>query len=366
MAPRIDIQWDGPVDQVPSTARKLVGSRAYRRLWSAYRWLSHEGSRGGRLPVSDRLEMWRRGFYTDSAALYAFPRNDPDGYVSDLQSIRAGGRTNDWGGLFEHRLGLRAFLRARGFAQPETVAFIYDGRILADPFTGEGRYVSAEALVRRLRAEGEEAVWVLKAEDRSRRALAFLRNCERGSLRLDRIPGPAIVERRVEQDEFARALHPGSTNTLRILTLWTSGEPAPFVARAVQRIGTSTTGGTDSWMDGGISSLVDLETARLGPGRARPLDGPSPRDGLIHHPDSGTRIAGATLPGWPAIMETVLRAAASVPFNRMVAWDVVSAPDGTPVILSADGSGDLALLQVHGGLLADPDVRRFFDAARER
>jgi hypothetical protein len=366
MTPPTDIRWDGPVDQVPSTARKLVGGRAYRRLWSAYRWLSHERSGGGQLPVSARLEMWRRGFYADSAALYAFPRNDPDGYVSDLQSIRAGGRTNAWGGLFEHRLGLRAFLRARGFAQPETAAFVYEGRILAEPFTGDGRYVSAGALVDRLRAEGEDAVWVLKAEDRSRRALAFLRNSKRGSLRLDRIPGPAIVERRVEQHDFARALHPGSTNTLRILTLWTPGEPAPFVARAVQRIGTSTTGGTDSWTDGGISAPVDRETARLGPGRVRPLDGPSPRDGLIHHPDSGTRIAGATLPGWPAIMETVLRAAASVPFNRMVAWDVVSALDETPVILSADGSGDLAMLQVHGGLLADPDVRGFYEAARER
>jgi hypothetical protein len=366
MLPPSEIRWDGPVDEVPSTARKVVGGRAYRRLWSAYRWISGERSPRTPLPVSERLELWRHGFHTDSAALYAFPRNDPAEYVSDLLSILAGGRMNAWEGLLEHRLGLRAFLLARGFAQPETAAFIYEGRILAEPFTGGGRYVSPEELERRLWAGGGDAAWVVKPEDRSGSAeVLVLRPGERLPSALEAIPGSTLVERLVEQGEFGRGLYAGSTNTLRILTLWTPGEPVPFVARAVQRIGTATTGATDDWSRGGISSLIDRETGRLGPGRVLPLDGPSPKDGLTHHPDSGARIAGATLPGWPDIMDTVLRAAASVPFNRMVAWDLVTAADGVPVILSADGSGDLALLQVHGGLLTDPHVRRFYEAARD-
>jgi len=34
---------------------------------------------------------------------------------------------------------------------------------------------------------------------------------------------------------------------------------------------------------------------------------------------------------------------------------------GTPIILEANGNSGVNLLQVHGGLLADPRVRRFFE-----
>jgi hypothetical protein len=33
-----------------------------------------------------------------------------------------------------------------------------------------------------------------------------------------------------------------------------------------------------------------------------------------------------------------------------------------PVILEANGNSDVNLLQVHGGLLADPRIRRFYQA----
>jgi len=34
--------------------------------------------------------------------------------------------------------------------------------------------------------------------------------------------------------------------------------------------------------------------------------------------------------------------------------------DGVPLILEANGNSDVNLLQVHGGLLAEPDIRRFY------
>src|SRR5215207_1108974 len=158
MAPRTDIRWDGPVDELPSTARKLLGTRAYRRLWSTYRWLSREKVSRGGVPLGERLDMWSRGFYAESADVYAFSRNDPADYLSDLDGIRVAGRCNAWEGMFEHRMGLRAFLLARGFAQPHTAAFIHEGRILAEPFAGEGTYVESDEMEARLRGHGDDAV----------------------------------------------------------------------------------------------------------------------------------------------------------------------------------------------------------------
>jgi len=59
---------------------------------------------------------------------------------------------------------------------------------------------------------------------------------------------------------------------------------------------------------------------------------------------------------------TVLRAAGSLPFNRIGGWDVLVDASATPIILEANGNSDVNLLQVHGGLLADPRIRRFYQA----
>jgi hypothetical protein len=143
--------------------------------------------------------------------------------------------------------------------------------------------------------------------------------------------------------------------------MWTPGEPAPFIARAVQRMGTPETVPTDNWSAGGISAPIDLESGVLGEGRRNPLkSGQSMGDRVSEHPDTGAQIEGAVLPYWAEVQDTVLRAAASLPFNRMAGWDVLVDSDGVPVIIEANGDSDINLLQVHGGLLTDQRIRRFY------
>jgi len=291
---------------------------------------------------------------------------------------------NGWEGLYDHKLGLRSLLLAKGFRQAETVAYIYEGRILADPFSGAARYVSFKEIIEGLRSEDEGARWILKPEDGLRGEGLFMLEYRDGQFWIQRgrdieafnleaflnsleqrKPGSAgamLIERRLEQGEFWRRLFPDSANTLRLLTLWTPGEPAPFVARAVQRIGTADTVPTDNWSGGGISAPVELATGRLGEGRMHPLKGKRAEQRFTEHPDTGAVIAGAELPGWQQVTDVVLRAAASVPFNRMAGWDVLVDAEGVPVILEANGNSDVNLLQVHGGLLAEPRVRRFYEA----
>jgi hypothetical protein len=95
-----------------------------------------------------------------------------------------------------------------------------------------------------------------------------------------------------------------------------------------------------------------------------PLKAPVDRRGLWfeEHPDTGAQIAGARLPAWDQVLQVVLRAAASVPFNRMAGWDVLVDAEGIPVILEANGNSDINLLQVHGGLLLEPRIREFYRA----
>jgi hypothetical protein len=119
---------------------------------------------------------------------------------------------------------------------------------------------------------------------------------------------------------------------------------------------------TDNWSGGGISVPVDPETGRLGLGRMHPLKGKRPEQRFEIHPDSGAQLTGAVVPHWDRITGAVLQAAGSLPFNRMGGWDVLVDATDTPIILEANGNSDVNLLQVHGGLLAEPRIRRFYQA----
>ncbi|MBA3258448.1 MAG: hypothetical protein H0T68_03145, partial [Gemmatimonadales bacterium] len=169
-----------------------------------------------------------------------------------------------------------------------------------------------------------------------------------------------LIERWVEQGPFWERLFPETANTLRVLTLWHPDDLTPFIARAVQRVGTADTVPTDNWSGGGISVPVDLATGRLGAGRLHPLKSGRPDQPVTHHPDTGTPIEGAVIPGWSRVADAVLRAAGGLPFNRIGGWDVLVDGDGEPVVVEANANSDVNLLQVHGGLLAEPRVRRFY------
>src|SRR5213075_2835137 len=118
----------------------------------------------------------------------------------------------------------------------------------------------------------------------------------------------------------------------------------------------------DSWSSGGISAPIDLETGQLGFGRTHRLTAKEMQLLLAHHPETGTPIAGTILPGWRRLVDVVFRAATSMPFNRMVNWDVMVDAEGEPVILDASGNTEVASLQVHRGFFTEPRLRRFYEA----
>ncbi|MGI9040176.1 MAG: sugar-transfer associated ATP-grasp domain-containing protein [Gemmatimonadales bacterium] len=371
-------------DDIGTADRKL-----FQTLKSSVRWVKYERETPAGLPFFRKLALWRRGFFSKSAILYEFPRNDPRQYISDYAHLVRCWRLNAWQSLYEHKLALRAFLLARGFRQAETVAYIHGYRVLLDPFTPGSRAVRLDALLERLRGDGSAARYVVKPEaSLLGRGLflleyldgRFVRRRGRETAPFDIVgfeaemramqqhhgpTNPWLIERWVEQGEFWRMLHPESANTIRLLTLWHPDDPGPFLARAVQRIGTAKTVPADHWANGGVSAPIDSATGELGMGRLYPRIGREAMGSdtrVERHPDTGAPITGQIVPGWDRIVETVLRAAAGFPFNRIAGWDVLVDREDVPVIIEANGNSAVSLLQAHGGLLSDPRVRRFYQA----
>jgi hypothetical protein len=349
--------------------RRLVGTDAFASARSVYR-LSQTSDRKAPFPLTYKLGAWRHGFYADSMALYDFPRNDWREYVSDYTVRFRCGKINPEPQFFHQKLMLRTLLLHKAFAQAETVAVVAAGRIQLKPFDDDARYVSPAEFERWLiddggrfivkPNDGRYGVGVYQLEARGG-TIVRRRGTETFPLGIEQWPRVTLVERRIEQGAFWRNLYPESTNSIRAVTMWTPGDPAPFLAAASQRIGTANTMPTDNFTAGGISARIDLTTGRLGLGRNNPVKGKRERATFTHQPDTGAQIEGAMMPHWDAVRDVVVRAAATLPTNPYVGWDVAVDDRGVPVIIEGNHNGHLDVIQVHGGILKDPAVRRFYE-----
>ncbi|HEY0972451.1 MAG TPA: sugar-transfer associated ATP-grasp domain-containing protein [Gemmatimonadales bacterium] len=352
--------------------KRVVGPDTFVRARSLYR-LTTQSELQAPLPIGFKLWAWRRGFQARNAALYDRAGIEAGHYLTDYAHLYRCDRLNAIPSLFSDKLLLRQILADRGFSQPETLAIVTKHGIIANPL-GRTTHIDAAELQARLVSEGGR--FIMKPQDgRFGRQISLVECGDDGRLVTRRgrevrpfemkrdAPHVSLVERGVEQHEFWNELSPYSVNTLRLLTMWTPGDAEPFVGSAVQRIGTAETLPTDNWAGGGICAPVDLESGVLGVGRMAPHDakarGSRP---FTHHPDTGAAIAGRALPDWKTIKEVALEAARSLPYARYVGWDIAVDREGTPVIIEGNNNSSVDLLQVHGGLLRDAAVRRFYEA----
>jgi hypothetical protein len=333
-------------------------------------WMAREEAPRAPFSLWNKLKWWPRGFLAESASLYDLPRRNADEYVNDYVRRHRFRNINPLPALFDHKLLMRVALLQGGFAQAETVAVINPDTTQLLPFSPARRAVSEAELEQWLLADG--GPFVIKPESSTRgRGVALIevvngtlvqrRGLQAHPFRFRKSSGVTIIERVLTQGDFWQRLNPTSANSIRVVTMWTPGEPRPFIGMAVQRIGTAATAPTDNFSGGGICAPVDLETGRLGTGRRKPEHGGGSKVAYAHHPDTGAPIEGEVLPAWDKVCDTVLRATETVPFIRYAGWDVLVDAASTPVIIEGNNNTDVNLFQVHGGLLRNERVRRFYE-----
>jgi hypothetical protein len=170
-----------------------------------------------------------------------------------------------------------------------------------------------------------------------------------------------LITEFIEQAPYAAAVYPGAANTVRVLTLWDVETRRPFIAAAAHRFGTARGGPTDNFHSGwgGLSARIDLGSGVLGP--AAMLSGQGRLVWCDRHPDTGAPIAGVTVERWGETVATILAVAARFPEAPAIGWDLVVTRAGC-CVLEGNSPPQVAVWQVHGPLLRDPRVRRFYQA----
>jgi hypothetical protein len=166
-----------------------------------------------------------------------------------------------------------------------------------------------------------------------------------------------IVTEYVQQHDYAKSLFPHSTNTIRFLTMRDYETHKPFIATAVHRIGRTCSSPVDSFSQGGLSCMIDLDSGILRRGVSYPNE--SVMVWHDKHPDTGRQITGMQIPRWSKVREGILEIAEYLAYIPYMGWDVVITSNSFKII-EINSLSWMQFLQVHGPLLRDERVRRFY------
>jgi hypothetical protein len=293
-------------------------------------------------------------------------RGDLDGYLSDFQRFIRTARINqNHGNILNDKLVFFLSLRTISDRVAPIIALIDKSRYMSLGFEEPRAPVSlAEGL------QGLEGTAVLKPCKGSggQRIMFYERRRGEHWVNGRRIPwadvektlgtDAFVVSRVIKQAKYAAEIFPKTTNTIRILTMWDYSTGETFVGAAVHRFGTEASRPVDNWSEGGLSAAIDLKEGRLGEAASFPVDGKV--IWRTEHPDTGVRIAGKVIPQWLAVSNEILVIAKRLSFLPYIAWDVLATETGF-CIVEGNARSDVNLLQVHGPMLTDERVRRFYE-----
>jgi hypothetical protein len=350
--------------QTEVTARRLL--RRLRKLWRVYSMIRAENRPKVSIPILDTLRAWRYGFSRWSYFIYELNKHDPRMFINDCADLANINGANEPAG--DQKVIFSKYVESLGAPCPCIHAVIVKGHIyILDVMAQTGIDWLLDLI------EKSPGGIVFKPMIGSEGiGVAFLKRNAQGYELNGRIAThhdvKAVVMQLdnylitdfVMQHEYAAKLYPQTTNTLRLLTLWDYDTDRPFLAAAVQRIGTSRSYPVDNFImgAGGLSALVDPDTGELGCGVYRSDAGPVRR--YERHPENGNPIDGVYVPRWQETLADILRFSSRMPYLPLIGWDVVMTPNGYQIIEINPSSG-FYVIQVHKPLLADRRVKRFFD-----
>ena len=160
---------------------------------------------------------------------------------------------------------------------------------------------------------------------------------EEAAFRAIRAKGECVVEEMIRQSPEMAKFHPGSVNTIRVVTCNRNGKVS--IVQTSVRMGMG-----NSFVDNGcLSSSVDPETGIItSVGRS------AHNPGLyIIHPDTGEQIIGNRIPRWDELLAFVAQLPPLFPQQRIIGWDLALAEDGW-LMIEANSHPHMQTLAGHG------------------
>lgn len=163
---------------------------------------------------------------------------------------------------------------------------------------------------------------------------------------IEGIKGDLLVQEVVKQHKELAKYHPGSLNTVRVVSLRLKDRTV--IINAILRMGVNNSH-IDNFSAGGVIANLD-ENGQLFEENVQ-----SNGKRLSAHPNTGVSFAGGCIPSYGRIVETVKRQHDIIPYYRLISWDFAVDESGDPLLIEGNfPSGQLDLHQLNkGGLFGE-------------
>ena len=337
------------------------------KLGGYYAWFLRVVKDRAALPLGKRIYYIVKGFLPVQCTLYDFDRWGIGSYISERKRMSRIGPIN-----FEHSgvLGNKIVfseLISKYIRVPKSYCRFYKNKVFELSNSGINSF---EKLLALIKEAGDESLIIKPIDSHCGIGVHVVAYSACGAFLLD---GNKLSEREllgfmaglngyyvsefVRQGAFGRKIYPGTTNTIRILTMIDPETGKAFIAGALHRFGRDSSYPVDNTYRGGIFSLIDLETGALG---SSFLYGDGAYHRIDKHPDSGASLVGVIVPHWGKTARTVLDTANLLSFLKYIGWDIVVSDSGEITVLEGNMNADLYSYQVERPLLKDERIRNFY------
>ena len=151
-----------------------------------------------------------------------------------------------------------------------------------------------------------------------------------------------IFTKKISSHKYSKDIYPYSSNTIRLISVMDNKKNEAEVLLAFHRFGTKKSKFVDNISSGGIFSVVDIETGKLGFAKSL-FDLNDLEKVYINHPDTGACIENVIIPNWQDLICYIKQAHMCFPYYQFFAWDITLDENGKPWVLEINRGSDLSI-----------------------
>lgn len=313
----------------------------------------------------NKITLFRKGFFSGHPIDYDFENNKYSDYVSDIENIKIAYLNHPYGRLLRNKLVFSNFFNSY-FKTPLCFAVINKGGI--EPVNPKIEIASFSNLIDLIQQKPLIMKPLMGTAGIGINLLEYQENVfyvNKKESKIDQIKilvnsmQDYLVTEYIEQGDFTKQFFSGSANTIRLTLFADPYSSSSFIPYSFMRFGRKNTIPADNISQGGLFSMINLETGELSD--AVQETGTGNYQLHRHHPDSGVEIGGKIIPRWNELKNFFIKLGGLIkPFIKVAGWDIILTNNSFYVIEGNNGP-DLYFQGFNGPLAKNQKVKDFLN-----
>lgn len=329
--------------------RKFIKSWNQHQHYKNWHLKDHYSNIEGKL----KKQLIDKGFYPSDSIIYDFEKHGFDAFLNQRDYKILNHLNGVTSQLIDNKAFLPIILQSIPEFLPEFFAFVSNG----NPKFNRGENSSSINLDKLLNnaLSKHKKIIIKPTSDYGGNNILVVdkENIDQGIQKIKK--GNYVINNYLENEDFIKAIHPGSLNTFRVV-FFKNKLGKNEILMIAHRFGSSLSKSVDNISQGGLACSIDLETGRFS--KACSYVNPSFIGWYDKHMESGAKIEGVSAPNWKKTKEDIQKIVDTLDFIEFAGLDLAFTTQGLKVI-EINSKPQAQLMQVSGPALINQDFKDF-------